>query len=679
MDTSTFELKSDINGRMHVSLKHDSAHKHVSGEAEYIDDIPEMAGTLHGAVGLSTCAHGEIVAIDLEAVRAAPGVVRVFTGKDVPGVNDVSPGGRHDEPLLATDRVEFHGQPIFAVIAESREAARRAARLAKIEYKPLPHYLDVDSARQNGGALVTEPMTLKRGEPETELDKPPFRLQGRMAIGGQEHFYLEGHIAMAIPGEDEEVIVWSSTQHPSEVQHMVGHVLGIPSNAVTVQTRRMGGGFGGKETQGNQFAALAALAAKTLKRPVKFRPDRDEDMVMTGKRHDFVVDYDVAYDGDGRIHAVDATFAARCGFSSDLSGPVTDRALFHADSSYFYPHVKLTSQPLKTHTVSNTAFRGFGGPQGMVGGERIIEEIAYATGKDPLDIRKANFYGQPGSGRDLTPYHQQVQDNIIARLVDELEHSSDYRARRQAGGEHRADREHRQHGGELEGLDARRLYGRGREQEADPGQPVAEFGDDEAPRPGADRHLVGRCLHEDAAEPCAGAMDDECHRRPDSYDEMRQPDGRDEADQRHEQRHSIGGREPRARIMHEEFVVEARAGAGRRCQPLAVIAHRPRDRAPPLRAFAVHGDLVARSGFRCDLHAWTLRDSPLMWRNVRALRVFNLTGDGLSPLSKRWLTDGRSRFRNCGTSRGRAVRDPRCGRPALPRLRRGAARQAAAA
>ncbi|MDG3576180.1 xanthine dehydrogenase molybdopterin binding subunit [Rhizobium sp. YJ-22] len=432
MDTSTFELKSDINGRMHVSLKHDSAHKHVSGEAEYIDDIPEMAGTLHGAVGLSTCAHGEIVSIDLAAVRAAPGVVRVFTGKDVPGVNDVSPGGRHDEPLLATDRVEFHGQPIFAVIAETREAARRAARLAKIEYKPLPHYLDVDSARQNGGALVTEPMTLKRGEPEAELDKPPFRLQGRMAIGGQEHFYLEGHIAMAIPGEDEEVTVWSSTQHPSEVQHMVGHVLGIPSNAVTVQTRRMGGGFGGKETQGNQFAALAALAAKTLKRPVKFRPDRDEDMVMTGKRHDFVVDYDVAYDGDGRIHAVDATFAARCGFSSDLSGPVTDRALFHADSSYFYPHVKLTSQPLKTHTVSNTAFRGFGGPQGMVGGERIIEEIAYATGKDPLDIRKANFYGQPGSGRDLTPYHQQVQDNIIARLVDELEHSSDYRARRQA-------------------------------------------------------------------------------------------------------------------------------------------------------------------------------------------------------------------------------------------------------
>ena len=432
MDSSTFDMKTDINGRMHVSLKHDSAHKHVTGTAEYIDDIPEMAGTLHGAFGLSSVAHAQIVSMDLDAVRAAPSVVWVITGRDIPGVNDVSPGGRHDEPLLATDRVEFHGQPLFAVIAQTREAARRAARLAKIEYRPLPHWLDVDGALANGEPLVTEPMVLKRGEPETEIGKAQHRLQGRMRIGGQEHFYLEGHIAMAIPGEDEEVTVWSSTQHPSEVQHMVGHVLGIPANAVTTQTRRMGGGFGGKETQGNQFAALAAVAAKKLRRPVKFRPDRDEDMVMTGKRHDFVVEYDVGFDEDGRIHAVDAIFAARCGFSSDLSGPVTDRALFHADSSYFYPHVKLASKPLKTHTVSNTAFRGFGGPQGMLGGERIIEEIAYVCGKDPLDIRKANFYGDPGSSRDLTPYHQQVQDNIALRIVEELERSCDYRARRQA-------------------------------------------------------------------------------------------------------------------------------------------------------------------------------------------------------------------------------------------------------
>ena len=432
MDTTTFEAKNTINGPMHTSLRHDSAHKHVTGTAEYIDDIPEPAGTLHAALGMSDRAHAEILSIDLTAVRAAPGVVDVITAADVPGINDVASTGQHDEPLLATDKVEFHGQPIFVVIGETRDQARRAARLAKIEYRDLPQWTDIDSALANDAPLVVKPMTLKRGEPETEIEKAPLRVQGQMYIGGQEHFYLESQIAMAIPGEDEDILVWSSTQHPSEVQHMVAHVLGCANNAVEVKTRRMGGGFGGKETQGNLFACLAAVAAKKLNRAVKFRPDRDEDMAVTGKRHDFRVDYDLAFDEEGRIHAVDATYAARCGFSADLSGPVTDRALFHADSSYFYPHVHLTSKPLKTHTCSNTAFRGFGGPQGMVGGERFIEEIAYAVGKDPLDIRKLNFYGQPGSGRTLTPYHQEVEDNIILKLVEELEASSDYRARRQA-------------------------------------------------------------------------------------------------------------------------------------------------------------------------------------------------------------------------------------------------------
>ncbi|MBB4141575.1 xanthine dehydrogenase molybdopterin binding subunit [Rhizobium rhizoryzae] len=432
MDTTTFEAKNTINGPMHTSLRHDSAHKHVTGTAEYIDDIPEPAGTLHAALGMSDRAHAEILSLDLTAVRAAPGVVDVITAADIPGINDVASTGQHDEPLLATDKVEFHGQPIFVVIGETREQARRAARLAKIEYRDLPHWTDIDSALANDAPLVVKPMTLKRGEPETEIEKAPLRVQGHMYIGGQEHFYLEGQIAMAIPGEDEDILVWSSTQHPSEVQHMVAHVLGCANNAVEVKTRRMGGGFGGKETQGNLFACLAAVAAKKLNRAVKFRPDRDEDMAVTGKRHDFHVNYDLAFDEEGRIHAVDATYAARCGFSADLSGPVTDRALFHADSSYFYPHVHLTSKPLKTHTCSNTAFRGFGGPQGMVGGERFIEEIAYAVGKDPLDIRKLNFYGQPGSGRTLTPYHQEVEDNIILKLVEELEASSDYRARRQA-------------------------------------------------------------------------------------------------------------------------------------------------------------------------------------------------------------------------------------------------------
>lgn len=420
--------KSEIKGGAHSPRQHDSAHKHVTGSADYIDDMPEPAGTLHGYLGLADRAHARIVSLDLDAVRQAPGVVAVLTGADVPGVNDISPTGRNDEPVLATSEVLFHGQPLFAVIAQTRHAARRAARLAVVEYEDLPHITDVREATAAAYPFVTDPLKLERGDVEGGLVAAPLRLKGEMRIGGQDHFYLEGHIALAIPGEDDEVTVWSSTQHPSEVQHMVAHALGTVSNAVTVHIRRMGGGFGGKETQSNQFAAIAAIAAKKLNRAVKIRPDRDDDMIITGKRHDFVVDYDVGYDESGKIHAVDAAFAARCGFSSDLSGPVTDRALFHADNCYFYQDVRLVSKPMMTNTVSNTAFRGFGGPQGMLGGERIIEEVAYALGRDPLEIRRANFYG--GSGRDVTPYHQTVEDNVIGQIVDELETSSDYQARR---------------------------------------------------------------------------------------------------------------------------------------------------------------------------------------------------------------------------------------------------------
>ncbi|MEY9585727.1 xanthine dehydrogenase large subunit [Sinorhizobium fredii] len=277
---------------------------------------------------------------------------------------------------------------------------------------------------------MIDPLKLERGDIDAGFAKAKNVVEGEMRIGGQDHFYLEGHISLAIPGEDDEVTVIASTQHPSETQHMVAQVLGVPSNAITVNVRRMGGAFGGKETQANLFAAVAALAARKYRRPVKVRPDRDDDMTATGKRHDFHVDYKLGFDDDGRIEAVDAVFAARCGFSADLSGPVTDRALFHADNCYFYPNVRLRSRPLKTNTVSNTAFRGFGGPQGMVGGERMIEDIAYTLGKDPLEIRKLNFYG--GQGRNLTPYHQTVEDNIIGRIIEELEASADYAARRQA-------------------------------------------------------------------------------------------------------------------------------------------------------------------------------------------------------------------------------------------------------
>ncbi len=418
-----------IRGGVHENERHESGHKHVTGTAEYIDDIPEPAGTLHAYLGLSQRAHAQILSIDFDAVKSAPGVIGVLTADDITGENDVSPAHKHDDPVFATDKVEFHGQPIFAVIAETRDEARRAAARVKVEYRDLPHVTDVLEAAAANYPLVIDPLKLERGDIAAGFAKAKNILEGEMRIGGQDHFYLEGHISFAIPGEDDEITLYSSTQHPSETQHMVGQVLGVASNAVTINVRRMGGAFGGKETQANLFAAVAALAAKKYRCAVKIRPDRDDDMTATGKRHDFHVGYKVGFDDDGRIQAVDATFSARCGFSADLSGPVTDRALFHADNCYFYPHVRLRSRPLKTNTVSNTAFRGFGGPQGMVGGERMIEDIAYALGKDPLEIRKLNFYG--GEGRNLTPYHQTVEDNIIGRIIEELETSCDYAARRE--------------------------------------------------------------------------------------------------------------------------------------------------------------------------------------------------------------------------------------------------------
>lgn len=423
-------MKDDIQikGAAHTDQQHDSAVKHVTGCAEYTDDVMEPIGTLHAYLGTSTCAHGKITNLDLSDVAAAPGVRAVLTAKDIPGHNDISPAGFQDDPILAENTVEFWGQAIFAVVADTRDQARRAAALAKISYDTLPHATDVAAARAADYPYVCPPLTLQRGD-ISALESAPRRIKGQMTVGGQDHMYLEGQIAFAIPGEDEDIVVYSSTQHPSECQHMVAHALGVPSHSVVVNVRRMGGGFGGKESQMNLFATVAAIAAKKLNRPVKLRPDRDQDMETTGKRHDFVIDYEVGFDDSGKIIAVEGDFAARCGFSADLSGPVTDRALFHADNAYFYPNVLLRSHPLKTNTVSNTAFRGFGGPQGVIAAERMIEEIAYALGRDPLEIRKANFYTDEGN---LTPYHQEVEDNIMPRIVEELETSSDYQARRQA-------------------------------------------------------------------------------------------------------------------------------------------------------------------------------------------------------------------------------------------------------
>lgn len=418
-----------VQGAASTSMKHESAILHVTGRANYIDDMPEPKGMLHVVPGLSTKAHARIVSMDLSAVRSAPGVVRVLTAEDVPGENEISPVHAHDEPLLATDHVYYWGQPMFAVVAKSRQAARQAVRLAKIEYEEKPAILNVAQAREAGGDLVWRPLVMKRGDVDAGLAAAPRRLSGSITMGGQEHFYLEGQAALAQPGEAGEMRVWSSTQHPSETQHLVACVLGRPHHLVTTEVRRMGGGFGGKETQANAAACLAAIAADLTGQAAKMRLDRDDDMMMTGKRHDFVVDYEVGFTDDGDILAVDMVLGARCGWSADLSGPVVDRALFHADNAYFYPDVRFRSEPLRTNTQSNTAYRGFGGPQGIVAAERVIEEVAFATGLDPVTVRLRNFYGT--TDRNITPYHMTVEDSISREIVTELVRRCDYAKRKE--------------------------------------------------------------------------------------------------------------------------------------------------------------------------------------------------------------------------------------------------------
>ncbi len=419
-----------IAGGVASAVAHDSAARHVSGSAVYIDDIPELPGTLHIYVAMSQRAHARLVTLDVSAVRKAPGVARVLTAEDIPGQNDASPV-MHDDPVFAVGEVQYVGQSLFAVAADSIEAARAAASLAKIEYEDLPAMISVDDALAADSELPTAPPhTMRLGDADAALAGAAHRLRGSVKIGGQDHFYLEGQIAYAIPGEGVDMLVHSSTQHPTEVQHTVAKVLGIPDHAVTTEVRRMGGGFGGKESQASLIAAVAALAAAKTGRPAKLRLDRDDDMEMTGKRHDFRIDYDVGFDKSGVIKGVRFEQAARCGYSADLSAAIADRAMFHADNAYDLKNALIHSRRMKTHTVSNTAFRGFGGPQGMVGIERVIEEIAFALGKDPLDVRRANFYAAEGGG--ITPYHMEVTDCVIAEIVEELERTSDYRARRAA-------------------------------------------------------------------------------------------------------------------------------------------------------------------------------------------------------------------------------------------------------
>ena len=409
-------------------LAHESARLHVTGRARYLDDIDLPSGTLHAALGISPVAHGRLVGLDLQAVRHSAGVIDVITAADLPGANQCGPV-LDDDPILAESELVYAGQPVFAVLATSHDLARRAARRAKWNINPLPAILDIRAALVEQ-SFVLPTQTLTRGEPQAALERCPLRRTGSVSIGGQDHFYLEGQIAIALPQDDGSMLVQSSTQHPSEVQHLVAHALGRSSHDVTVQCRRMGGGFGGKESQPALFACVAAVLAARTGRPVKLRLDRDDDMLITGKRHDFIADWEVGFEPDGRIRALRIMLASRCGHSADLSGPVNDRAICHVDNAYFLEHVEIVSHRCRTHTVSNTAFRGFGGPQGMMAIEAVIDDVARALGRDPLDVRRLNFYGS--GERNITPYLMEVEDNVLPILADRLEASSRYRERREA-------------------------------------------------------------------------------------------------------------------------------------------------------------------------------------------------------------------------------------------------------
>ncbi|MDT7837062.1 xanthine dehydrogenase molybdopterin binding subunit [Aquabacterium sp. OR-4] len=419
---------------------HESAHLHVAGAAPYTDDLPEPAGTLHAALGLSPLAHGRITAIDLARLQAQPGVVAVLTALDIPGPNDCG-AIVHDDPILAElqrtpgggleGTVRHVGQPVFAVIASTREAARRAAALAPqvLSLTPLPAVLGAAQAHA-AQQYVVPPMHLVRGDAPAALAQATQLTQGRFTLGGQEQFYLEGQISLAVPQEDGGMQVHCSTQHPSEMQHAVAHALGVAAHRVQVSCRRMGGGFGGKESQSALFACVAAVAAAKLQRAVKLRPDRDDDFAITGRRHPFDFSWCVAHDGEGRIGAAEVSMVSNAGHSADLSAPVMTRALCHFDNAYWLPHLAAHGYCAKTNTQSNTAFRGFGGPQGALAIEMVIDDIARALGRDALDVRRANFYGT--TSNNVTPYGQVLRDNIIAPLVEQLASDCAYAERRAA-------------------------------------------------------------------------------------------------------------------------------------------------------------------------------------------------------------------------------------------------------
>ncbi|UCU93235.1 xanthine dehydrogenase molybdopterin binding subunit [Hydrogenophaga taeniospiralis] len=406
---------------------HESARAQVAGTATYIDDIPEVRGTLHAAPVCSPVAHGILRKLDASAALALPGVRAVIDAGDIPGDTTLA-AFAHDEPVFALDTVMFTGQVIALVVADDVMTARRAARLVKLDIEPLPAVLNVHEAHALE-SYVLPPVQVSRGDAGAALKRAPHQLEGRFEVGGQEHFYLEGQVAYVLPLEQNQWWVYTSTQHPGEVQHWVSHALGIANNAVTVECRRMGGGFGGKETQAGHLAVWAAIAANQLKCPVKLRLDRDDDFMITGKRHPFAYHYRVGFDDSGLLCGLELEMLVNCGFSADLSGPVADRAIFHADNAYFLEDVAVASYRCKTNTQSHTAFRGFGGPQGVIVIERILSDIARTLGLDPLDVRLRNLYGI--TERNVTHYQMKVEDNILDPLINTLAITSGYRERRE--------------------------------------------------------------------------------------------------------------------------------------------------------------------------------------------------------------------------------------------------------
>jgi len=412
---------------------HESARAQVAGAVNYIDDIPEVKGTLFAAPILSNVAHGRLLGVDAAAALAMHGVRGVVLAADVPG-DPLLATFLHDEPIFAVDTVQHIGQVIGLVVADSVMQARHAARKVQLHIDALPAVLTVREALA-AQSFVLPPVTVRRGDAAAAVTRAPHTISGSLEVGGQEHFYLEGQIAYVLPQEQNQWLVYSSTQHPGEAQHWVSHALGIDNNAVRVECRRMGGGFGGKETQSGHMAVWAALAARKFGKPVKLRMDRDDDFMVTGKRHPFAYDYTAGFDARGRLCGLQLMMAANCGFSADLSGPVADRAIFHADNAYFLEDVSITSYRCKTNTQSHTAFRGFGGPQGMIVTESILGDIARHLGLDPLAVRLANLYSDEatstGGLRDTTHYGMRVEDNILAPLITTVAATSDYAQRRQ--------------------------------------------------------------------------------------------------------------------------------------------------------------------------------------------------------------------------------------------------------